>query len=236
MAPSSANPFDVDVSRHGGYRYTTDAPLSSEIANRRLTEETLRRLHLRGRTVLDVGCGDGTYTVQLLQHGGARSILGTDVAAEAIAEAAARYADMPELTFEALTVAEVAARGDRFDVAVVRGVLHHADDPAQLVADVASVVDEVLIIEPNGYNGVLKVIEKASPYHRAHGERSFPARRIRGWLGAAGLRPSSDGFVGLVPFFCPAPAARLLKRIEPAIERSGLAAAACACYVVHATR
>ena len=61
-------PFDRDVALNEGYRYTTNAPLSSRLANDRLTDATLDLVPLAGRSLIDVGCGDGTYTADLARE------------------------------------------------------------------------------------------------------------------------------------------------------------------------
>jgi SAM-dependent methyltransferase len=232
---TTESPFDVDVRENEGYRYTTNASLSSRLANERLTEATLAEVSLSGKRVVDVGCGDGSYTIELHRRGNPAELLGFDPTARAIEAAKARYDGRPGLSFRACDIDQFAREGTRFDLAIMRGVLHHVDDPARAVASVAALADEVVILEPNGYNPGLKVIEKASRYHREHGERSFTARQVRGWLADAGMRVVSGSYVGLVPFFFPEGLARLLKRIEPGVERVGpLARAACAVYVVHA--
>ena len=52
--------FDADVRANAGYLYTTNAKKSSVLANQRLTDVTRAMVDLRGRRVIDVGCGDGT--------------------------------------------------------------------------------------------------------------------------------------------------------------------------------
>jgi SAM-dependent methyltransferase len=227
-------PFDLDVELNEGYRYTTNAPLSSRLANDRLTDATLELVPLDGRSLLDVGCGDGTYTADLARRGSAAPVVGVDPSPRAVEVAARRH---PELRFEVGDAGWLEATPERFDVAVARGVLHHADDPARLVRAIGRVARTVVVIEPNGWNPVLKVIERASAYHRAHGERSWRSSVIDGWLGEAGFRPVQRTFVGLVPFFCPARAARLLKRLEPLVESAGpLGRPALAVYAVRAER
>ena len=225
-------PFDRDVALNEGYRYTTNAPLSSRLANERLTDLTLELATLAGRSLIDVGCGDGTYTAELARRGNPTSVVGIDPAAAAVDVARRRH---PDLRFEVGDAAWLEATSERFDIAVTRGVLHHADDPPRLLQAVGRIAAEVVVIEPNGWNPVLKLIERASSYHRAHGERSWRSSVIDRWLREAGFLPLSSRYAGLVPFFCPAPAARALKAIEPLVEASGpLGRAALAVYAVHA--
>jgi ubiquinone/menaquinone biosynthesis C-methylase UbiE len=106
-----------------------------------------------------------------------------------------------------------------FDVAILQGVLHHTADPGASVAEALRVAGEVVCVEPNGYSPVLKVLERFSPYHRAHEERSFSAATLRRWVVEAGGRVTDERFAILVPYFCPDALARLLKLVEPMVER-----------------
>ena len=90
-------PFDRDVELNEGYRYTTNAPLSSRLANERLTDATLELVSLTGRTLIDVGCGDGTYTSELARRGSPSEVVGIDPSPGAVEVAARRY---PDLRFE----------------------------------------------------------------------------------------------------------------------------------------
>jgi ubiquinone/menaquinone biosynthesis C-methylase UbiE len=227
-------PFDRDVELNEGYRYTTNAPLSSRLANDRLTDATLELVALEGQTLIDVGCGDGTYTADLARRGSPTHVVGIDPSPRAVEVAGRRH---PELRFEVGDAAWLETTAERFDVAVARGVLHHADDPARLVRAIGRVTDTAVVIEPNGWNPVLKVIERVSAYHRAHGERSWRSSVIDRWLREAGLVPVVRTYAGLVPFFFPAGAARVLKVVEPLVESSGpLGRAALAVYAVRAER
>jgi SAM-dependent methyltransferase len=227
-------PFDRDVELNEGYRYTTNAPLSSRLANDRLTDATLDLVPLAGCTLIDVGCGDGTYTADLARRGGPSRVVGVDPSPKAVEVASRRH---PELHFEVGDACWLEATPERFDVAVARGVLHHADDPARLVRAIGRVAETVVVIEPNGWNPVLKVIERASAYHRAHGERSWRSSVIDSWLRDAGFRPATRTWAGLVPFFCPTPAARLLKALEPIVESAGpLGRPALAVYAVRGVK
>ena len=83
----------------------------------------------------------------------------------------------------------------------------------------------------------LKVIEKASRYHREHHERSYPTRRLLRWVRESGGTVVHQEFGGLVPMFCPDWVARTAKALEPRVERSPLLRyLGCAVLVVVARR
>src|SRR4029078_635857 len=65
-----------------------------------------------------------------------------------------------------------------FDVAQLRGVLHHVERPVDALREALRVAPGGPAMEPNGYTPGLKLLERVSPYHREHEERSFSARRI----------------------------------------------------------
>jgi SAM-dependent methyltransferase len=86
-----------------------------------------------GRSVLDLGCRDGSLT---RAYAGGNEIVGVDADREALAAAAqlgieTRWADLDEpLAFDEAT----------FDVVVAGELLEHLRDPARLVADIRRVL------------------------------------------------------------------------------------------------
>jgi ubiquinone/menaquinone biosynthesis C-methylase UbiE len=233
---SGARPFEADVAAHGGYAYTTGARHSSHLANRRLTEAALAVASFRDRRVIDIGCGDGTYTVELVDAGGAREVEGVDPAAEAVRVARERAGDRP-IAFSEASAYRLPYPDGAFDVAQLRGVLHHVERPRDALAEALRVAPEVLVIEPNGYNLGLKLLERVSRYHREHDERSYMPRTLDRWARELGAEVATHTYAGFVPMFSPEPVARATKRLEPVVERvPGLRQAACAVYVFVAAR
>ncbi len=214
--------FNDDVEQHGGYLYTSDK-LSCRLANGRISRAVEDLVNVAGRDVIDIGCGDGTYSMELARAG-ARRVLGVDAAAMAIERARQRAAGNDQVEFEVGDATRLHERGERFDVAIIRGLLHHVDDPAAVAASACKVANDIVIVEPNGYNPVLKVIERVSPYHVRHDEKSFRATTIDGWFRRGGGQVERATFIGLVPYFCPDPMAKVCKRVEPLIERLAPAA------------
>jgi ubiquinone/menaquinone biosynthesis C-methylase UbiE len=209
--------FNADVRANARYQYTSDSLYSAVVANRRITEATLERIGPDVETVLDLGCGDGTYTAEILRARPSLRIVGADAAQEAIAAARRRYSGVEFHTVDALELSTF-PKGS-FDLAIARGVLHHLSDPAKAIWNLTRSASRVLIIEPNGNNPLLKVIETVSRYHREHEERSFTARRIRRWCGEAQASVRSVSYIGFVPFYFPTLGARLIHGVQPLLER-----------------
>lgn len=84
---------------------------------------------LRGRTVLDIGCNGGFYSLEMKRRGADR-VLGVDFDESYLAQArfAAEIADL-DIEFRQLSVYDVAALGERFDIVLFMGVLYHLRHP-----------------------------------------------------------------------------------------------------------
>ena len=86
---------------------------------------------LSGKSVLDVGCNAGFYSVEMKRRGAAR-VVGIDsderyLAQARLAAEALGFAGSVE--FRKLSVYDVAALGERFDLVVFMGVLYHLRHP-----------------------------------------------------------------------------------------------------------
>lgn len=229
--------FNQDVVRNGGYLYSQKPSKSSFLANQRLTQATLDLLVLKDKKVIDVGCGDGVYTNDLYECGKPKLIIGTDLAEKAVVEAEKKYGkEDKKISFKTESCYEISYPGKSFDIAIARGLLHHLDEPKKAIKEMFRVADEVFIIEPNGYNFVLKIIEKLSLYHRKHQEKSYYSSEIREWITCLGGKIEREEYLGLVPFFCPDFLAVFLKKIESFLEKSFLKRFVCAVVVIKAKK
>jgi tRNA (mo5U34)-methyltransferase len=84
---------------------------------------------LAGRTVLDVGCNAGFYSLEMKRRGAAR-VVGIDSDDFYLAQARfAAEASGMEIELRNLSVYDVARLGERFDVVVFMGVLYHLRHP-----------------------------------------------------------------------------------------------------------
>jgi SAM-dependent methyltransferase len=228
--------FDRDARNNSGYLYTATDRLSSTMATERSTRAIVECGQFQGRSVLDVGCGDGFYTIRFWESGKPREMIGLDAAAEAVRVANRNRGDRP-ITFNVGDSHALPYPDNRFDLVLVQSILHHDDKPTETIREAFRVAPEVLIHEPNGNNLGLKVIERVSRYHREHGEQSYSSRRMRRWVRDAGGTVVRQRFAGFVPMFSPDRLARVMKRIEPMLERTPLLnALGCSVYVVVARR
>lgn len=84
---------------------------------------------LTGKTVLDLGCNGGFFSLQMKRRGAAR-VVAVDHDPRYLAQArlAAEICSL-ELEFRELSVYDVAALGERFDVVLFMGVLYHLRHP-----------------------------------------------------------------------------------------------------------
>jgi len=215
---NSINRFNNDIQTNAGYLYTSTDRLSCRFSNQRLSLAARQMTDFRGKAVVDVGCGDGTYSFELLDAGAA-SVVGVDAADEAVALANRRAEGDDRIRFEASDIYTYRSPAQRYQLAVVRGLLHHLYEPEKAIANISHLAEEIIVVEPNGYNPLLKIIEKLSRYHVEHEEKSFTPHQLRRWFERHGGTVISGRYVGLVPFFCPDLPARILKAIEPLVER-----------------
>jgi tRNA (mo5U34)-methyltransferase len=84
---------------------------------------------LRGRTVLDIGCNGGFYSMEMKRRGADR-VVGIDSDEGYLAQArfAAEVSDL-DIEFRQLSVYDVAKLGEKFDLVLFMGVLYHLRHP-----------------------------------------------------------------------------------------------------------
>jgi tRNA (mo5U34)-methyltransferase len=103
---------------------------------------------LRGKTVLDIGCNAGFYSIEMKRRGADR-VVGID--SDDVYLAQAKYAAEvlgAEIEFKKMSVYDVASLGEKFDVVIFMGVLYHLRHPL-LALDLLyeNVVKDLLIFQ-----------------------------------------------------------------------------------------
>ncbi len=103
---------------------------------------------LTGKTVLDIGCNAGFYSVEMKRRGAAR-VLGIDTDEGYLAQArfVAEVSGTP-IEFRRMSVYEVAGLNERFDLVLFLGVLYHLRHPL-LALDLLQehVVNDLLVAQ-----------------------------------------------------------------------------------------
>lgn len=94
---------------------------------RRFSEALPADLH--GKSVLDIGCNGGFYSLEMKRRGAER-VLGIDFDEDYLRQArfAAEVSEL-DIEFRRLSVYDVGALGERFDVVLFLGVLYHLRHP-----------------------------------------------------------------------------------------------------------
>lgn len=103
---------------------------------------------LRGRSVLDIGCNAGFYALEMKRRGADR-VLGIDFDDRYLDQARlAAEVEGADVEFRKLSVYDLAALGERFDVVIFMGVLYHLRHPL-LALDLIHehVADDLLLFQ-----------------------------------------------------------------------------------------
>jgi tRNA (mo5U34)-methyltransferase len=119
---------------------------------------------LSGKSVLDIGCNAGFYSLEMKRRGAAR-VLGIDSDEDYLRQArfAAEVSGL-DIGFRALSVYDVGALGEKFDVVIFMGVLYHLRHPLlalDLIREHA--VGELLVFQ-SMQRGSAEVSEFADDY------------------------------------------------------------------------
>jgi tRNA (mo5U34)-methyltransferase len=129
---------------------------------------------LTGKSVLDIGCNAGFYSIEMKRRGAAE-VLGIDTDERYLAQArfAAQMLGFDGIEFQKLSVYDVGALGRRFDLVIFMGVLYHLRHPL-LALDLIRehVAGDMMLFQTmqRGPADVLQVPEDA-PFHEKATDR-----------------------------------------------------------------
>ena len=139
-----------------------------------ITEGLERRLILElagdvaGRRVLDVGCGDGEFAIELGKRGA--KVVGIDASADMIAAAKARTKlHNADITFEVAEAEHLPFSAEQFDLVTAITILCFVDDAAPVFQEIARV------LRPGG-RLIIGELGRWSAW--------AAGRRLRAWLGS----------------------------------------------------
>lgn len=124
--------------RFTGERVIPDRYELKPMLQEHLVRYDFARSHTQGADVLDLGCGCG-YGAYVLATQGARTVVGADVAPEAVEYARRRY-QAPNLTFEVMDATALTFPDQRFTAVVCLEVFEHVQDYMALLREAARVL------------------------------------------------------------------------------------------------
>jgi len=213
--------YNRDIEAGNSYGYTEESKYSAYLANKRVTNaifEYIRSHDNEITSILDIGCGDGTYTNQIKLQFPAKEVAGFDPAARAIGVAQQKFPGVRYFVADAEEYRQSASEKP-YDLAILSSVLHHTAHPDRVVRTVSSYADRILIIDPNGYNPVRKLMERTCSYYIEHEEVSYTSKTIRAWCEAAGYHLDPVRHYGFVPLFFPTLPAKIIWFFTPVLEK-----------------
>lgn len=210
--------FNENVQKNGGFLNATNASFSSRVANKRITDSIYEYIRPTYKTLVDIGCGDGVYTNEIKHNFPNLSVEGFDSAFKAIKEAQERF---PGVKFSVRNILDdnIPLFKKKFDVGVIRGVLHHLTDREKGLRNAFKLTSNPIIMQPNGNNPVLKLIEKTSRHPIEHEEQSFLSTTLSNWIRNAGGEITDFQYVGYAPFFFPTAPAKVIYFFQLFLEK-----------------
>lgn len=157
--------------------------------------------HLRpGQTMLDIGCGPGTLSIDLARRVAPGRVLALDVATDVLDEARARAAEagIDTVTFAVGDAYDLDLPDGAFDVVHAHQVLQHVSDPVAMLRELGRVraADGVVAVRDADYAAFTWYPEDPALdrwldlYHAvAHANDAEPdaGRRLLGWALDAGF-------------------------------------------------
>jgi tRNA (mo5U34)-methyltransferase len=119
---------------------------------------------LTGKSVLDIGCNAGFYSLEMKRRGAAR-VLGVDFDDRYLAQA--RYAAEvlgADIEYRKLSVYDVGSLGEQFDVVIFMGVLYHLRHPLLALDLIREHVARDLLLFQSMQRGSSEVAQFADDY------------------------------------------------------------------------
>jgi tRNA (mo5U34)-methyltransferase len=120
---------------------------------------------LSGKSVLDIGCNAGFYSIEMKRRGADR-VIGIDSDERYLAQArlAADALGYDDVEFRNLSVYDVGALGERFDLVIFMGVLYHLRHPLLALDLIREHVAGDLLLFQSMQRGSTQVMELDEDY------------------------------------------------------------------------
>jgi SAM-dependent methyltransferase len=153
-----------------------------------------------GRSVLDVGCGPGTITVDLARRVAPGCVIGIDASPDVLAQARAHAVEngVGNVTFTTGDAYALDFPDDTFSVVHAHQTLQHVSDPAAVLSEMYRVAKPggVIAARDADYGGMIwfpplpgltQWMATYQSVHRSNGSEPDAGRHLRYWAVQAGL-------------------------------------------------
>ena len=132
--------------------------------------------NLSGKSVLDIGCNAGFYSIEMKRRGASR-VLGVDSDDRYLAQArlASDVLGFNDIEFRKLDVYDVGAIGERFDLVIFMGVLYHLRHPLLALDLIHEHVSNDLLLFQSMQRGSKHVFDVEQNYEFSETDHFFEA-------------------------------------------------------------
>lgn len=172
-----------------------------------------------GKTVLEIACGTGRFTVMLAERGA--DIVGLDISAPMLGQGRrkARRANVADhIDFMRGDAARLPFPDDHFDAVFAARFFHLADTPGEYLAEMARVSRDRVVFDTYNRLSSRLLYNWALPM----GSRLYSRDEVHDMIDAAGLHLTDEHHEFLVPFGLyrqlPGNVARPLRSVEKAVS------------------
>ena len=143
--------------------------------------KTLMRKNIKNKKVLELGCGKGSYAIQLAELGG--NLIGIDISEVAI-DYSQKQAEEKQVknntNFLVMNAEKLDFPSNYFDRVIGSSILHHLDlDKA--ISEIARVLKsdgDAIFIEPLGHNFFINLYRKLTPKLRTEDEHPLKLKDL----------------------------------------------------------
>ena len=153
---------------------------ANSVVQQNWARELIAKLNLRGdEKILDVGCGDGKITAEIVRHLPNGFVVGADASVEMISFAKKTFPTKqnPNLKFQICDAREISPKkiGEKFNVIFSNAALHWVDDHEKILRGAAAVLkpEGRLIISCGGKGNAQDVFVALRPEMKLKRWRNF---------------------------------------------------------------
>ena len=124
------------------FKYYQNLRASEINANNLIENPIIKSMlpNLKGKSILDLGCGDGNMSAYFMDNG-AKRVYGIDISENMINEANKLYAD-ENRKFEVMKMEDISQINEKFDVVYSSLAFHYVEDFDKLLNDIHNLLNE----------------------------------------------------------------------------------------------